>query len=87
MKSLQELFKNKETATKEFLKHPRFKYLEEIYKLVNTQRKAEGFRALPIRVYAVKTAHLSLEDLDFLVKRMRASLSPGKVFFGSLKIK
>lgn len=87
MKSLQELFKNKEEATQDYLKHPRFKYLEEIYKLVNTSRKAEGYESLPMRVFAIKTAHLGLEDMDFLVKRMRASLSPAKVFFGSLKIK
>lgn len=86
MRSLQELFTNKDGA-KEFLKHPRFKYLEEIYKLVNTQRKSEGYKALPIRVFAIKTSLLSLEDMDYLVKRMRASVTPARVYFGSLKIK
>lgn len=87
MKSLADLFKDKDQAIKDFTKHPRFKYLEEIYKLVNTDRKIAGYKALPIKVYAIKTGHLNLTDLDYLVKKMRATGSPGKVFFGALKVK
>lgn len=89
MKSLADLFKNHDKAMKEFLKHPRFKYLEEIYKLVNTDRIAAGYKVLPMSFFAVKTgeAKMSLTDFDYLVKKMRASTAPGKIFFGLLKVK
>jgi hypothetical protein len=87
MRSLSDHFKDKDLAMKEFMKHPRFKYLEEIFRLVNTDRKGTKYKPLPIKVFAVKTGHLNLTDLDYLVKQMRASGAPGKVFFGALKVK
>lgn len=84
--SLGELLKKKDFL-KEFAKHPRFKYLDVIYKRVNVDRVQAGYRALPMKVYAIKTSHLSLSDLDYLVKQMQQSTKPGKVFFGALKTK
>lgn len=87
MKSLQELFLKNGDATKDFLKSPRQKYLDEIVRLVNRDRILASYKPLATRVYAIKVAHLNETDLDFLVKKMRASLYPGKVFWGSLKVK
>lgn len=85
MKSIEELARKR--SENEFFKHPRHKFLDFIYQRVNTDRVSAGYKPLPKKVFAIKTSHLSLDDLDFLVKRMGQSLNPGKVFFGSLKIK
>lgn len=86
MKSLEEhLIKRESEGYKEFIKHPRFKAIDFIYQRVNWHRVREGYKPLTKGFIAIKTAHCTLEDLDFLVKRMGQSTQPGKVFFGSLK--
>lgn len=70
---------------KSLTKHPRFKLLDEITKRVNQGRLDTKYKPLVVKVIAIKTAHLSLTDLDYLLKRMSQSANPGKVFFGSLK--
>lgn len=87
MKSIQEHIKNNEDALKELIKHPRFKHIDFIYQRVNTDRVRDGYKPLSKKILAIKISHLSMDDIDFLVKRMSQSSSPGKVFFGSLKIK
>lgn len=86
MRSLADLARGK-SAEKRLLKHPRFKMLDEFYARVNTQRKSENLKPLPMKFFAVKTSHLSLEDMDYLLKRVSQSSHPAKVFFGALKIK
>lgn len=85
MKSIAELIGA--TDFEELIKHPRFKLLDIIEKRINHERQTDGFKKLPMRVYAIKTSHLSLEDLDFLVKKSSQSPNFGKVFFGMLKPK
>lgn len=85
MKSLDENLKNRDI--KGLLKHPRLKMLDEFYRRINAERKAADMRELPVRAIAVKTSHLSLEDMGFLLKRCSQSSNFSKCFFGSLKIK
>lgn len=88
MKSLQELTDEKKAKlVKDLLKHPRHKFLDEIVNRVNYDRVLAGYKRLPVRVFAIKTAHLSMDDMGFLLKKMSQSSQPGKVFFGSLKVK
>lgn len=88
MRSLQELTEEKKgKLVKDLLKSPRHKFLDEIVKRVNYDRILAGYKRLPVKVFAIKTAHLSMDDMGFLLKRMSQSNQPGKVFFGSLKVK
>ena len=85
MKSIGERLNKRDV--KETLKHPRFKMLDEFYKRINAERKASGMRGLPMSAVGFKTAHLSLEDLSYLLKRCQQSANFSRTFFGSLKIK
>lgn len=86
MKSLQELF-DKKDRVKEFLKPLDKKLIDEMHKLVNRDRVVDGRKPLPWIAIKMKVNHLGLDDLGYLLKRMQQSVYPGKVFFGSLKIK
>lgn len=86
MKDLSEILSNKDVG-KEFLKHPRHKMLDEMFKRVNYDRKQQGYKALPMSFFGVKTSHLSTDDLAFLLKKMQQATYPGKIFFGMLKVK
>ncbi len=72
---------------KKIFKHPRLKMLDEFHRRINAERLAEGMRTLPMRAIGVKTAHLSLEDMAYLLKRCSQSSNFSKCFFGSLKVK
>lgn len=77
----------KKRDIKSLLKHPRLKMLDEFNRRINAERKAADMKAFPIRVIAIKTAHLSTDDMAFLLKRCSQSANFSKCFFGSLKIK
>lgn len=85
MRSLDENLKN--INVKKLFKHPRLKMLDEFYRRINAERKAEGMKEVPMRAIGVKTAHLSLDDLGYLLKRCSQSANFSRCFFGSLKIK
>ena len=85
MKSIDENLKNRDI--KNLLKHPRFKMLDEFHRRINAEREAQGMKELHIRAIGIKTAHLSLEDMAYLLKRCSQSLNFSKCFFGSLKVK
>lgn len=74
---------------RELIKHPKHKYLDEIAAMVNHDRINNGYKALPVKVYAIKMGYSKMteQDMDYLLKRMKESGSPGKIFFGSLKVK
>ncbi len=63
--------------------------LELFTEEINSERRGTKYKPILLKFVAVKTAHLSLQDLYFLkstcedAKRRRQSFS--KVFFGSLK--
>ena len=85
MKTLQNYLG--ENRIKEIAKHPRFKILDILHKRINEERKGTKYKPLTVRAIAVKTAHLSLEDLDYLLKRCQQSSNFSKVFFGSLRVR
>ena len=85
MKSLDENLKNRNV--KGLFKHPRLKMLDEFHKRINAERQAADMKALPMRAIAVKTSHLSLEDMAYLLKRCSQSSNFSRCFFGSLKVK
>lgn len=84
MKSLDESLKN--TDFKRFFKHPRLKMLDEFHKRINAERRADGMKGLPMSAIGVKTAHLSLEDMAYLLKKCSQNSNFSRTFFGSLKI-
>jgi hypothetical protein len=85
MKSLDENLKKRDI--KALLKHPRLKMLDEFYRRINAERKAADMKELPMSAIGVKTAHLSLEDMAYLLKRCAQSSNFSRCFFGSLKVK
>ncbi len=85
MKSLDENLKNLDI--KKLLKHPRLKMLDEFHKRINAERRASDMKELPMAAIAVKTSHLSVEDLAYLLKRCSQSSNFSRCFFGSLKVK
>ena len=87
MKSLQELFNKNRDAIKEYLKSPEKKMVDEMLELINRDRRADFRKPLPWIAIKMKVKHLSSTDMDWLLKKMRANSYPGKVFFGSLKVK
>ena len=87
MKSIGEISKNRERFEKEYLKDPNKKLIDEIYRRCNTDRVKEGYKPLPWIAYKKKVHHLSQTELHALVKRMSQSVNPGKIFFGSLKVR
>ena len=84
MKSLDENLKNRNL--KELIKHPRLKMLDEFHKRINMDRQRDGLKVLPISAIAVKTSHLSLDDMAYLLKICSQNSNFSKVFFGSLKV-
>lgn len=85
MKSLDENLRNRDI--KKLFKHPRQKMLDEFHKRINAERKADGMKELPVRAIAIKTSHLSVDDMAYLLKRCSQSPNFSRCFFGSLKIK
>lgn len=85
MKSIGDSLENRDI--KKLFKHPRLKMLDEFHRRINVERKAEGMKELPMAAIGVKTSHLSLEDMAYLLKRCSQSSNFSKCFFGSLKIK
>lgn len=84
MKTLQEVLKENPEY---YIKHPRFKFIDEMFIRINKDREGTKYKPLSKKIIGIKTAHLGLDDMHFLLKRMQQSIYPGKVFFGSLKIK
>ncbi|PIP55487.1 MAG: hypothetical protein CO183_00420 [Candidatus Zambryskibacteria bacterium CG_4_9_14_3_um_filter_42_9] len=85
MKSLDENLKNRNV--KAIFKHPRLKMLDEFHKRINAERKAADMKVLPMSAVAVKTSHLSVQDMAYLLKRCSQSSNFSRCFFGSLKVK
>ncbi|OHB11519.1 MAG: hypothetical protein A3G05_00620 [Candidatus Zambryskibacteria bacterium RIFCSPLOWO2_12_FULL_45_14] len=85
MRSLDENLKNLDI--KKLFKHPRSKMLDEFHKRINAERKAADMKEFPMSAIGVKTSHLSVEDLAYLLKRCSQSANFSRCFFGSLKIK
>ncbi|MBI2065806.1 MAG: hypothetical protein HYT68_01930 [Candidatus Zambryskibacteria bacterium] len=85
MKSLDENLKNLDI--KKLFKHPRLKMLDEFYRRINAERKASDMEELPMRAIGVKTSHLSIDDLGYLLKKCQQSMNFSRTFFGLLKIK
>ena len=85
MKSLDENLKKLDV--KRLFKHPRLKMLDEFHRRINAERQTADMKALPVSAVAVKTSHLSLEDMAYLLKRCSQSPNFSRCFFGSLKIK
>lgn len=85
MKSLDEHLKKHKI--KELFKHPRLKMLDEFFRRINAERKAADMKEFPIQAIAVKTSHLSVEDMAYLLKMCSQSSNFSKCFFGSLKIR
>ena len=85
MKSISDAIKNHDA--KELLKHPRLKMLDEFYRRINAERKTSDMKEFPVRAIAVKTSHLSVQDMAYLLKRCSQSSNFSRCFFGSLKVK
>lgn len=85
MRSLDEHLKN--LNAKGLFKHPRLKMLDEFYRRINAERRAADMKELPVRAIAVKTSHLSVQDMAYLLKKCSQSSNFSRCFFGSLKIK
>ena len=85
MKSLDEHLKNRDI--KKLFKHPRLKMLDEFYARINTERKVDNMKTLPMSAIAVKTSHLSVDDMAYLLKKCSQSSNFSRCFFGSLKVK
>jgi hypothetical protein len=85
MKSLGDNLKDRDI--KRLFKHPRLKMLDEFYRRINAERKAADMKTLPISAIAVKTSHLSVQDMAYFLKRCSQSTNFSRCFFGSLKIK
>ena len=84
MKSLDENLKNLDV--KKLFKHPRLKMLDEFHRRINAERRAVDMKELPISAIAVKTSHLSVDDLGYLLKKCQQSANFSRTFFGLLKI-
>ncbi len=85
MKSINENLKSREI--KGLFKHPRLKMLDEFFRRINAERKAADMKEFPIKVIAIKTSHLSVQDMAYLLKRCSQSSNFSRCFFGSIKIK
>jgi len=85
VKSLDENLKN--LNVKGLFKHPRLKMLDEFHRRINVERRASDMKKLPMRAIGVKTSHLSLEDMAYLLKRCSQSSNFSRCFFGSLKVR
>lgn len=84
MKSIDENLKNRNI--KGLFKHPRLKMLDEFHRRINAERRAADMKELPISAIAVKTSHLSIDDLGYLLKKCQQSANFSRTFFGLLKI-
>lgn len=84
MKSIDENLKNRNV--KGLFKHPRLKMLDEFHRRINAERRAADMKELPMSAIAVKTSHLSVDDLGYLLKKCQQSANSSRTFFGLLKI-
>lgn len=84
MKSIDENLKNRND--KGLFKHPRLKMLDEFHRRINAERRAVDMKELPMSAIAVKTSHLSVDDLGYLLKKCQQSANFSRTFFGLLKI-
>lgn len=84
MKSIDESLKNHDF--KRLFKHPRLKMLDEFYRRINAERIAADMKELPMSAIAVKTSHLSVQDMVYFLKRCSQSSNFSRCFFGSLKV-
>jgi hypothetical protein len=87
MKTLFDLLNNKEEAIKQLVKHPRHKLLDIALRTINREREDTKYKPLTMRALAIKTSHLSVEDLDYLVKACQQKSNFSKLFFGLLRKK
>lgn len=89
MQDLSKLVQNRlfniQQTIEDISKHPKHKLLDEFYIRINHERKNDGFRILSKSAIAVKIAHLSEQDQQFLFKKCSQSFNFGKMFFGLLK--
>lgn len=85
MKSLDENLKNRNI--KGLFKHPRLKMLDEFHRRINAERRAADMKELPMSAVAVKTSHLSIDDLGYFLKKCQQSSNFSRTFFGLLKVK
>jgi len=85
MKSIDENLKKRDV--KGLFKHPRLKMLDEFHARINAERRPQGMKPLPMSAVAVKTSHLPLDDLGYLLKKCQQSSNFSRTFFGLLKIK
>jgi hypothetical protein len=84
MKSISENLGDRDA--KKLFKHPRLKMLDEFHRRINAERRASDMKELPMSAIGVKTSHLSLEDMAYLLKRCSQNANFSRCFFGSLKI-
>ena len=87
MKTLFDLLKNKEEAIKELTKHPRHKLLDVALERINYDRRDTKYKPMSMKVLGIKTAHLSIDDLGYLVKSAQQKSNFSRLFFGLLKVK
>lgn len=72
---------------KELAKHPRHKLLDIALQRINYERKDTKYKPLSMKALAIKTSHLSVEDLSYLVKVCQQKSQFARMFFGLLKVK
>ena len=59
--------------------------LKDIIELLTNDRINKKMKPLPAKFYAVKMAHLSVQDLYYLLSLCKQSDNFGKCWWGSLK--
>lgn len=87
MKSLFDLLNKQDEALKELLKHPRHKLLDVALERINSERRDTSYKPMTMKLLGIKTAHLSLDDLGYLVKASQQKPNFSRLFFGLLKVK
>lgn len=85
MKSITELIQlNNEESSK--IKSERASIVKDFVERLNSDRKKEGYKSLRASFYAVKMAHMNLEDLYWFYKNCEtASCGFSRAWWGSLK--
>lgn len=85
MKSLADLTGDK--RLKELAKHPRHKFIDICVQRINEERAGTKYKKVSAKLIAIKTAHLSQDDLGYLVKQCQQKSNFSKMFYGLLKVK
>lgn len=85
MKTLFSLLNNKEEVIKELTKNPRFKLLDTALSRINYERRDTKYKPITMKVLAIKTSHLGIDDLSYLVKSCQQKSNFSRLFFGLLK--